>query len=91
MNINKTSYTIFRPHSNTHINTSNSLHINHEAIASSEESNKAGTAKLLGVYIDNHLTFSQHIDQLCTSLSKYVFAINRVKYLLPCAALICFV
>ena len=26
LNINKTSYTIFRPHSNTHINISNSLH-----------------------------------------------------------------
>ena len=87
LNINKTSYTIFRPHSNTHINIRNSLHINHEAIKSSEESTKAGAAKFLGVYIDNHLTFSQHIDQLCTSLSKSIFAINRVKYLLPYAAL----
>ena len=87
LNINKTSYTIFRPHSNTHINIRNSLHINHEAIKSSEESTKAGAANFLGVYIDNHLTFSQHIDQLCTSLSNSIFAINRVKYLLPYAAL----
>ena len=87
LNINKTSYTIFRPHSNTHINIRNSLHINHEAIKSSEESTKAGAAQFLGVYIDNHLTFSQHIDHLCTSLSKSIFAINRVKYLLPYAAL----
>ena len=57
LHINKTSYTTFRPHSNTHINMSNSLHINHEAIKSSEESTKAGAAKCLGVYIDNHLTF----------------------------------
>ena len=56
-NINKAYYTIFRCHSNTHVNISNSLHINHEAIKSSEESTKAGAAKCVGVYIDNHQTF----------------------------------
>ena len=40
-----------------------------------------------GIYIDKHLTWSQHIDYLCTSISKSVFAINRVKYILPYAAL----
>ena len=87
MNINKTYYTIFRPHSNTHINISNGLRINHEAIKSSDEATKVGSATFLGVYIDNHLTFSQHTDQLCMSLSKSIFAINRVKCVLPYAAL----
>ena len=87
LNINKTSYTIFKPQSNAHHNLNNNLLINHEAIKSSEESTKAGTAKFLGIYIDKHLTWSQHIDQLCTSISKSVFAINRVKYILPYAAL----
>ena len=82
-NINKTSYTIFRPHSNTHINISNSLHINHGTIKSSEETTKAGAAHFLGVYIDQYLTYSQHIDHVCTSLTKSIFAINMVKYLLP--------
>ena len=41
LNINKTSYTIFRPQSNAHNNLNNSLLINHEAIKSSEESTKA--------------------------------------------------
>ena len=50
-------------------------HINHEAIGSSEESTKAGAAQILGVYIDNHLTFSQHIDQLCTS--RHVIGENK--------------
>ncbi len=87
LNINKASYTIFRSHSNTHINITNSLHINHEAIKSSEESTKAGAATCLGVYIDNHQTFFNIIGQLYTSLSKSIFAINRVKYVLPYAAL----
>ena len=68
LNINKTSYTIFRPQSNAHNNLNNCLLINHEVIKSSEESTKAGTAKLLGIYIDKHLTWSQHIDYLCTSI-----------------------
>ena len=81
--INKTSYTIFSPQSNAHNNLNNSSLINHEVIKPSEESTKAGTAKFLGIYIDKHLTLSQHIDYLCTSISKSVFAINRVKYILP--------
>ena len=64
LNINKTSYTIFRPQSNAHNNLKNSLLINHEVIKPSEESTKAGTAKFLGIYIDKHLTWSQHIDYL---------------------------
>ena len=68
LNINKTSYTIFKPQSNAHHNLNNNLLINHEAIKSPEESTKAGTAKFLGIYIDKHLTWSQHIDQLCTSI-----------------------
>ena len=72
LNINKTSYTIFRPQSNAHNNLNNSLLINHEVIKSSEESTKAGTAKFVGIYIDKHLTWSQHIDYLCTSLNLYL-------------------
>ena len=59
-----------------------------DVIKPAEESTKAGMAKFLGIYIDKHLTWSQHIiDYLCTSISKSVFAINRVKYILPYAAL----
>ena len=60
LNINKTSYTKFRPQSNTHNNLNNSLLINHEAIKSSEESTKPRTAKFLGIYIDKHITWYQH-------------------------------
>ena len=84
LNINKTSYTLFSPHSNTHINISNSLHIkkllNH---GNSRQTSKAGAAQMLGVYIDNHLSFSQHIYQLCTSLSKSIFAIKGLNMCYP--------
>ena len=92
LNINKTSHTIFRPQSNADNNLNNSLLINHEAIKSSDESTKVGTAKFLGIYIDKHLTWSQHIDQLCTSISTSVFAINRVTYAtIRCSQVVLFV
>ena len=51
LNINKTSYTIFRHQSNAHNNLNSSLLINHEVVKPSEESTKAGIAKFLGIYI----------------------------------------
>ena len=39
--------------------------------------------KLLGILIDEHLTFHHHIDYLKFKLSKALFCINRVKNFLP--------
>ena len=39
--------------------------------------------KLLGILLDEHLTFHHHIDYLKSKLSKALFCINRVKNLLP--------
>ncbi len=35
--------------------------------------------KLLGVHIDEHLSFRQHIDILCSKLAKSMYCLNRVK------------
>ncbi len=35
--------------------------------------------KLLGVLIDEYLSFDDHISHLCTKISKSLFCINRVK------------
>ena len=39
--------------------------------------------KLLGVYLDNKLTFETHINKLCSKLHQQLFLFNRIKYLLP--------
>ena len=39
--------------------------------------------KLLGILLDEHLTFHHHIDYLKSKLSKTLFCINRVKNVLP--------
>ena len=39
--------------------------------------------KLLGILLDEHLTFNHHIDYLKSKLSKALYCINRVKNFLP--------
>ena len=41
------------------------------------------SCKLLGILLDEHLTFHQHFDYLKSKLSKALFCINRVKNFLP--------
>ena len=51
------------------------------------ETNEQESIKFLGIYLDKHLTFKQHINCLCSSISRCSFAINRVKHILPLNAL----
>ena len=39
--------------------------------------------KLLGVLLDEYLSFDHHINMLCNKISKSLYIINRVKNLLP--------
>ena len=39
--------------------------------------------KLLGVLLDEHLTFDYHVDSICKKLAKSLYYIRRAKNLLP--------
>jgi hypothetical protein len=41
------------------------------------------TYKLLGVLLDEYLSFDSHIEAICSKISKSLFCIRRVKNLLP--------
>jgi hypothetical protein len=41
------------------------------------------TYKLLGLYLDEHLTFDSHCDTLCAKLAKSNYILNRVKNFMP--------
>ena len=43
--------------------------------------------KLLGINLDEHLTFNNHVDNLCKKLSRSLFCINRAKNFLNKKAL----
>jgi hypothetical protein len=39
--------------------------------------------KLLGIMLDEYLSFDSHINQLCSKIAKSLYVINRVKNTLP--------
>ena len=45
--------------------------------------NQVKSTKFLGVHIDENLTWSKHIDVLCTKISKNIRVLNRLKFFLP--------
>jgi len=64
---------------------------NLNAIFPIERIHNAGTTKnfkLLGVLLDEYLSFDSHISQLCSKISKSLFIINRAKNFLPKDALL---
>ena len=44
---------------------------------------KVTSAKFLGVHIDEHLTWSEHINVISKKISKNIGIISRVKHLMP--------
>ena len=44
------------------------------------------THKLLGIHLDNHLTWNIHIDKLCNKVKSRLFLFRKIKYLLPLQA-----
>ena len=51
------------------------------------ETNKDHSIKLLGMYLDKHLTWNSHVNIISSKISKALFIINKVKHLLPHDAL----
>ena len=47
---------------------------------------KVNSHKLLGLHIDNSLSWSVHVDKLCGKLKSKLFLFGRIKYLLPLSA-----
>ena len=83
LNVNKTYYSLFRPSSNMHIDTNRKLYIHNEPIKLIGEEIEPTAIKFLGVYIDKHLTWNQHVQYICSSISKCTFVLNKAKHILP--------
>lgn len=40
---------------------------------------KINSAKFLGIILDTHLSWKEHIDSLCKKINKFVFALRKLK------------
>ena len=83
LNSNKTYYFLFRPSLNMRIDTNRKLYLHNEPIQLIGETVEPTAIKLLGVYIDKHLMWNQHVQYICSSISKCTFVLNRAKHILP--------
>ena len=66
-----------------HIDTNRKLYIHNEPIKLIGEEIEPTAIKFLGVYIDKHLTWNQHVQYICSSISKCTFVLNKAKHILP--------
>jgi sarcosine oxidase/L-pipecolate oxidase len=101
VNINKTKYMIFRskgkkivtepvivynenepnhPHDNNLITVLERYHDNHESI-------ECRSYKLLGIFLDEHLTLDAHVNHICSKLTKSMFCIKQAKHNIPLSGL----
>ena len=76
LNLNKTNYILFSSHRKI------IPYVLRKVIIDGMEIPKVTSVKFLGVYVDQHLTWNTHIDQLVDKLAKNIGIIKRISYLL---------
>jgi hypothetical protein len=102
-NISKTKYIIFRPkgvnidltNCGEVVFNNNEMGLPHdpskvttlERICNNNPIKQNRTYKLLGLYLDELLSFDDHISHLCSKVAQSNFIINRAKNFLPQTAL----
>ena len=83
LNVNKTKWMVLRPQ-NMHISPNSNVHIDGKDIC--RVSNKQ-SVKFLGLHMDEHLNWKNHISEIRKRLTKTLFALNLAKKILPAPAL----
>ena len=74
--------TLFRPLASVNNVANNKLFTEQEQIKYVDENEPLGV-KILGVHLDKQLNWNYHVDVLCSAVSKSIFAIKRVKSVVP--------
>jgi len=82
LNLEKTNYIIFTSHRKSIPPHNQKLLIEDTPIT------LVRSVKFLGVYIDEHLTWKDHINKISLKIAKNIGIISRISYLLPINILI---
>jgi hypothetical protein len=77
LNISKTKYMLF---SNKRLTGLNNL----EVMINNTLLVREQCLKFLGIYIDENLTWNQHIQIIKSKLASTIYAMNRLKHFIPC-------
>jgi hypothetical protein len=85
LNITKTRYMNFTPNTNSHFTPT--LKLNDNILQQVGKKQPESTLKFLGVTMDQNQTWKPHIETLKAKLSFYTFTLNKIKNILPKAAL----
>ena len=65
LNSAKSNFIVFRTKQNTTTNLPEKINFENTSI------NRSGTSKYLGVILDEHVTWNQHITEVCNKLKRY--------------------
>ena len=84
LNVKKNFLCVFGP-VNTNCKANNSIKINNEIINQVAKYKKEESVKFL--YIDKHLPWKEHINIISSKIARAIFAINRMKHIIPHKAL----
>ena len=83
LNVSKTKYMIFHNKNMVIQNNIVSLKIKDEVLERVGDELRTKSFKLLGHVIDEHLTWTDHIQNICSKISCGNYALARVKNFLP--------
>lgn len=87
LNKSKTNFVVFCP-PGRHINFEQyPIKINNEVINQTNTQNKKTQFKFLGICLDEHLSWKNHVNYICNKISRSIYMINRVKHFMPKPAL----
>lgn len=87
LNAKKSKFAIFSPRQTRLPTRLNEIHINNQSITRIGNHCEEKSMKFLGVHLDENLTWQAHIDHINKKISQSLFAIYRVKNILPTSAL----
>src|SRR6218665_205397 len=77
LNVSKTNFIVFHSHRKSIPNQRHVISIDNKAVL------QVKSAKFLGVYVDEHLTWKDHIAHISNKVAKNVGIFSRISYLLP--------
>ena len=77
LNLTKTNYILFCSRRKSSPQQKGNIQIDNVDIP------QVTSVKFLGVYVDQHITWNNHIEQIAKKIAKNVGVISRISYLLP--------